>query len=460
MKSALYVRVSSDMQIDNYSISAQLNELNNYCLKNCIEVFEKYIDEGYSSKNDKRPGFRKMIKDAENKKFDIILVHEYSRFASNYELSKSLEEKLKKNNITVISITEKTDNTPSGFFQRLIMQGLAEWRLRNLAVHVKKSQTYMISEKGLNHGASCYGYDMIDKKLVINEKEAKIVKLIFDMYINGQGCHKIAKHFIKNNIMTRKGNYFRLNTIKRILNNVKYIGKIQYDKKVYIGEHDPIIDEKKFNLVQIKLQKNKFPVRQTNTYDKFYLLGILHCGECGANMRVTRNKYYSYYYSCSKLLERLGFCNCNKYYRTEILEKDIENAIYEFLQDDIINFTARIDFADNSREILERRLSKIPEEIERIKNVVVAGIMTIEEGKKKKKSLENEQQQLQQELNNLKNNIFDINKSKKIIKTIWESFIFEEDICKKREILKNEINKIYINRNGHIELVFVDKSEL
>jgi len=131
----------------------------------------------------------------------------------------------------------------------------------------------------------------------------------------------------------------------------------------------------------------------------------------------------------------------------------------EFLQDNII-FTPKMDFTDNTKEILERRLLKIPEEVNRIQDVVIAGIMTIEEGKKKKESLEMEQQQLQHELKNVQDNVFDIEKSKKRIKTIWGNFINEKDICKKREILKNEIEKICIDKKGHLEIVFVDKSDL
>jgi len=469
MKAAIYARVSSEMQIDNFSIAAQLNELENYCLKNNIEIFKKYIDEGYSSKNDKRPGFKRMIQDSENKCFDMILVHEYSRFASNYELSKSLEDKLKKNNITVISITEKIDNSPSGFFQKLIMQGLAEWRLLNLAQHVKKSQRYMVAEKGLNHGASVYGYNMIDKKLVINEDEARIIKLIYEKYLSGVGIQKIIRYLLDNNIYTRKGKIFEAPTIRRILKNPKYIGKLQYNNEIYKGEHQAIISKEIFGRVQRELRERRCcnyinhdgPIisRRSERWYNYYLLTILYCGKCGANMRITQsgNKQVKYY-CCGRALRYTGACDCTKLYRVEKIEHEIECILKEFL-DGIINFVPKIN-TDNTRDILERRLDKIPAEISRVQDGFLAGIFSIAEAKEKKLQLENEKVQIEIELKNMGEHKFDIEDPKENLLSIWDTFIFTDDICQKREILKSVVEKIYIDKNGIMEIVFVDKRAL
>jgi len=169
MIAALYVRVSTTEQADEgFSIAAQIRLLSEYCQREEIKIYNIYADEGISGQKENRPEFQKMLKDAQNKNFDIIIVHKFDRFARKVELSQRVKRQLKSAGVNVISMTEPIEDSPIGFFQEGIMELLSEYYVRNLSLEVKKGHIER-AKQGLHSGPVPYGYN---QDMTINAEHA------------------------------------------------------------------------------------------------------------------------------------------------------------------------------------------------------------------------------------------------------------------------------------------------
>ncbi len=444
MKAALYIRVSTEEQAEEgFSIPAQAKQLSDYCIKNDIDVYKIYADEGISGQKENRPQFQRMIKDAEKKLFDIILVHKFDRFARKVELSQRIKRQLKSAGVNVVSITEPIENSPIGFFQEGILELLAEYYIKNLSQETKKGHVERASQ-GLHNGSVPYGY-MIDHTvpalMSINPEQVKTVQLIFDLYINkGYGCTKIARILNESNIASAVGNQWAYFTINRILNNPKYAGYIEYDGKLYEGKHEPIISKETFELVK-KFQKDRTWKREYRgaNFEKFTMLGLLKCGFCGHVMRVHNYTRLHYGYVCnnSTHTDRLDRCTHRKTYRTEYLELHIEQMISEAIKGGKLeNITS-----DDTNKFMQVRKNQLEKRWENLNNAYLSGAYSLEYFLKMDK-------QIKQEISEI------IITPHKIYnyENAWERYNAAVTPTEKRNVLKEFISAIRITP----EKIFID----
>ena len=453
MRAGLYVRVSTLTQVDDgFSISAQISLLTEYCAKNNISIYKVYSDEGISGQKENRPQFQAMIRDAENKLFDIILVHKFDRFARKVELSQKVKNQLKKSNVNVVSITEPVEDSPIGFFTSGIMDLLSEYYVRNLALESKKGHVER-AKQGLDNGSLPYGYKKYgDKnKIVVNEEQAKIVKWIFDMYIlQGYGSTKIATILNEHKIPTAVNGKWSHYTVNRILKNVKYIGKIMYCGEVYDGLQPAIIHEEMFNLVGKIMKDNTWKrAKKGYNYDKYLLAGLLKCSECGRSVTVQVNKGKKphhasrvYYVCCARMHQECpkgAFVNYIK----------LEKTVIDYLKDILsgaIAFNAPLRNLNNLNDILELNKAKIKKELERAKTAFLEGVFTIEEFKEIKIKCENEIKTI--EVSMKKNNIDNTkNALDVVIKNAMQKLESLEAISEKKALLQTFIDFIEVGKD-------------
>jgi len=450
MKAALYVRVSTEMQVeDGFSISAQINLLNEYCQKNSIEVFKLYSDEGLSGQKENRPQFQQMIKDAEKKLFNIILVHKFDRFARKVELSQRIKLQLKKSGVNVISITEPVENSPIGFFTEGIMELLGEYFVRDLAIRTKMGHVERASQ-GQHNGSVPYGYklDKITGNMEIEPDQAEVVKSIFDMYVNkGYGSTKIAKLLNWSEIPSAVKGQWAHFTVNRVLKNVKYIGKIEYDGKIYPGCHPAIIDEATFELTQ-RYRTERTWKREYRGYhfNQFLFLGLLRCGECGRMFRLQPGKFSKknphikrYYYKCNAAgRSDKQICDFRKSFPVDSLE----NALIEFIKKHASGMSANFKIREKSKgaEFLLDRKTVLKTELERATQAYLKGVFTLEEFAPIKARCE-------KEINELSKTQPSEDLSKALsnkIKSVWDEFEACETIAEKKGKLKSFIDCVYI----------------
>ena len=309
-----------------------------------------------------------------------------------------------------------------------MLAGMDEYYSQNLASNVKRALKLNAQNAQFNGGIAPLGYDIVNKRYVINEREASCVRLIYDMYIEGYSLVEIALKLNSMGFKTKKNKPFAKTSIYDIIGNEKYIGKYIFNKGTK-SNHDgirddaiiienaipSIISEEIFEKAMNKRKKRK---NAENTSKNFYLLsGLIKC-ECGGSYVGTTvkkqkngNTYISGYYRCSNH-NKLGNCKMPSLKQGLIEDKIIkilteellDNKIREKIVQTINNQYSELqkDCKDNV-EILNNNLFETNKEINNIVDAVAKGFAT-DALLKKLKKLENTKKDLEEEIS-FKDNI-------------------------------------------------------
>ncbi len=281
---AIYARVSTEHE---EQISALENQVDWYrpilASRPDWTLVGQYVDEGITGTSaQKRPQFLKMIRDAKAQKFDMIITREVSRFARNTVDTLQYTRKLKEYGVEVFFINDNIKTFDGdGELRLTIMATLAQDESRKTSVRVKAGLKTAI-EKGVVFGnGNILGYDRVGKEMVINPEQAKTVRMMFDMYLNGMGMTKIGYELEKAGRLTASGNTrWHAATISKTLKNSFYCGIMTYHKEyvpdylkqkkvknlgeidlVHVrGMHTPIVTEDEYNRVQEIMNKKAYEV--------------------------------------------------------------------------------------------------------------------------------------------------------------------------------------------------------
>lgn len=470
-RGACYLRVSTNDQLE-FSPDAQLRAIKTYAKNNDIIIDNEYIfiDEGISGrKADKRPAFQKMIAIAKSKpkKFDVILVHKFDRFARSREDSVVYKSLLKKEcGIKVVSITESIEDDKFSVILEAMLEAMAEYYSLNLSDEVKKGMTEK-ARRGQFQASPPFGYKMENKKLIIIPEEAKAIKLIFDKFLYDNASFLgIAKYINSLGYKTHRGSLFENRTIEYILNNPVYCGKVRWTptgktKRNYNNEnsiienstHKAIITEELFKKTKEELQKRKEINRKfykgSNPQNLHWLNGLVRCSECGKTL--VRNQ--KYYYQCNGYVK--GICNTSQLIKISLIEEAILEQIKKDFNSKIelavkINFNS---FNDEELQIIYSQLEKLKEKQSRIKEAYINGIDTLEEYKNNKQELTEQKEFLQSKLSELENKK-NIKPKDDIIrenlKTVYDILVDDKvDMQRKYEISHLLIEKIEFSKSSH-----------
>ena len=388
MKAVIYARYSHGPNQTDQSIEGQLRDCKEYAQRNDITIVGEYIDRSVSGRTDNRAEFQRMLKDSGRKIFDAVLVWKIDRFGRNREEIAINKVKLRKNGVQVLYAKEHIPDGPEGIILESLLEGLAEYYSANLAQNIKRGLRES-ALKCLHTGSGLsLGYKVDkDHRYYIDEAEADIVRLIFDMFDKGDTRNKILGVLNDKGIKTSKGNNYTNTGVTRILRNRRYIGDYIGQGMVIPGGMPQIVDKELFDRVQKKLDY-KAKIRAKPKYDvDFLLTGKLFCGSCGANMIGDSGTGKSgrkwYYYTC---LERKRQQTCKKRsVRKDWLERLVVNLTRQHvLHDDTIAY-----IADKAAEIqrksqedksmlryYEQDLSKTEAALKNIVKAIEQGIFT------------------------------------------------------------------------------------
>jgi len=294
LKTAIYVRVSTEEQAqEGFSIRAQTDKLKAYaCLKDW-DIYNIYSDEGISGKNIvDRPAINRLIDDINAGNVENVLVFKVDRLTRSTKNLLELVELFEKSDCAFNSLTESIDtDTPSGRMFLKIIGIFAEFERENLVSRLKLGFERKAKEGyTLANGSMSYGYskEKGQKIQTILEGEAKIVKEIFAMYVDeNMTIRGIAKTLNQRKIPTKTGiSSWNDRTIKGILTNPTYIGKVRYslaDERRYFeaeGQHERLLDDEIFNQAQTKLANMPKISRTKRPKESSYFCGILACAYC------------------------------------------------------------------------------------------------------------------------------------------------------------------------------------
>ena len=342
-----YVRVSTEMQVEGYSLDSQRDRLKREAKAKDWTIVKEYADEGKSGHSIAgRPKFKEMlerIKSGNPDNVDFVLVYKLSRFGRNAADALASLKQMRKHGVELYCAEESIDSTGGpGYLMITIMAAVAEIERENILVQTMAGRHQKAREGKWNGGQAPYGYKINSETgvLEIDEEEAEIVRLMFDQFVNyGLGINGVARWLEANGYRKKlrgNGKYtlFSAHTVKTIIDNPVYVGKIAYGRRrveriededeetevvrrlkndeygLYDGKHEAIISEELWEEAQEKRNATSVKHEKTHSLDHEHILsGILRCPICGAPMYGTVNRkkkkdgsgeYYkdAWYYVC------------------------------------------------------------------------------------------------------------------------------------------------------------------
>ena len=367
-KCFLYLRVSTEMQVDGYSLEAQKNCLKKFAEREELVIAGVYEDAGKSGKSiEGRPAFRRMLSDIESgAEIDYVMVYKLSRFGRNAADILNSLELLQTYDVNLICIEEGIDSSQtSGKLLISVLSAVAEIERENILEQTMNGRREKARQGKWNGGPAPYGYMIKDEILSINEEEAEIVRTIYDKYVNTRlGYSGIAKHFNLQGIRKtpRKESdieEFSAHFIQLLIDNPVYCGKIAYGRRskervkgkkneyklvkqkeycLVDGQHEGIISEELWQKAQEKRLATGIKYSSKLGKERAHLLtGIIKCPKCGCGMYANRvcwtKKDGTYkevmYYSCSRNKQSRGR-HCD--YSANLKKTDIEPLVVEVIK--------------------------------------------------------------------------------------------------------------------------------
>ena len=329
-KVAIYARVSTEHEAQISALENQVQYYDEILAKQSDwELYERYIDEGITGTSvNKRESFLQMMEDAKDKKFDLIITREVSRFARNIVDTLQQTRILKTYGVEVWFTEDNiwTMNDEDGELRLSIMATLAQNESKKISSRVKAGQRISFMNGVLYGNGNILGYDRVGKDLIINKEQADTVRHIFDLYLQGNGSRKIQFILEQEGRKTALGKTnWSASNILRVLKNPFYCGRIEY-RKQYVpdyltqkkinnkgeveritvkGKHTPIVTEEEFDKVQEMLKSSVTKKKDGKTYGKPLADNVwvrkLKC-KCGHTMnrrinyvsKTTGNKSYTF----------------------------------------------------------------------------------------------------------------------------------------------------------------------
>ncbi len=511
----LYIRLSREDgdKEESSSVTNQREILKRYVSEQeNFFIVKEYVDDGWTGTNFDRPKFKEMIEDIEAGIINTVITKDLSRLGrERLGVGHYTEIYFPEHNVRYIALLDNIDTyIDSGMNDMAPFKGVInDMYVRDISKKIRSSLTERRKAGNFLGVTAPYGYQKDPNNkfhLIINEKEAEVVKRVFRLYLEGNGLTKIAQILTKDGVpvpgesrdigKTRKTALYsswKQTTIRRILDNRVYLGelvqfkrrKINYKSKRRItvpeeeryickGTHEAIIDEEDFNSVQNILKKNK---SFKGTKHDYLFKGLLYCAECGARLNVTYSNYalkrYGEYrytticYSYSRLYSDICTRHSNSILELEeVLIKHIKEVctkyVNEELADELISMAKRKKMQELKQMNNEKRLETLEQKItdiglyiknlymDKVKGVVSENdyIALVADFTKDRNKLVKEKEELIVVMNNQEMQKDDTLKIEKLAK----EFLSLEKPTK--QLLNELIEKITISENREISIYF------
>ncbi len=371
-----YVRISTDKQLDNTSIEKQIETIKKYCKENNIILVKIYIEEPASGESfSNRPEFKEMFYNVFQKEnnIDSIIVFKQDRISRNSLDSQYIFSRLRKAQKNLICIADNIDTKDPNsklIYQILGIIAEVEKDLIAFRTSIGMEKTF---ENGDFNGGNVFGYNLRDKKLVINPEEATIVKYIFECYTNKMwGYRKIANNLNTQGLKTKKDNNWSITAVKTILNNKIYIGYVKWKGKYKKGKHLPIIDGDLWEKTKRLLSLRSYNQEKLHI-GSFPLSGLLKCPTCGAAMVQGNASQKNKYYVCSR------FKNCgSKVCKSNLVKKEyVEQEVFS----QVINYLNSLDLSIPLQQVVIENLKSEIEPLEEQLESVESDLKELKEEK-------------------------------------------------------------------------------
>ena len=281
LRCAIYTRKSTEdgLEQDFNSLDAQREACAAYILSQASEGWEAlselYDDGGWSGGTMNRPAITQLLDDVTAGKVDVIIVYKVDRLTRSLADFAKIVEILDENEASFVSVTQSFNTTTSmGRLTLNVLLSFAQFE-REVTGERIRDKVAASKKKGMWMGGGVpFGYEVVERQLVINQSEAEIVRWMFERYTETKSVPQLVEEMAAKGIKTRMrvwktgkivgGITFKTGTVTHLLRNPVYVGKVKHKENVYDGAHQPIISQELFDLVQSNFQTN----RRTNALGK------------------------------------------------------------------------------------------------------------------------------------------------------------------------------------------------
>lgn len=374
MNCLLYARVSTDKQAQKeLSIPAQIAAIKEYAKRNGWHVVGHFVDEGESAKTADRPELKRLIQHCkENKNVDIVLVHKIDRLARNLIDYATIKAILKQKGIKLVSVSEPFDDNPIGHLLENIIASISEWYSANLGEEIKKANLAKLKRGEWPHKPPI-GYrsargENWRVKHIPDPKTAPLVRQAFELFSTGNYSLKtLSEEIHTRGLKTRYGRIYSPESVKKLLTNRFYIGRLEWQGKEYSGKHKPIVTPALFYRVQEVLKRRSVDTGEKGMLE-FLLRGVAYCRTCGQRLTGEIHPRGSYY----RCLPNLQKKRCRQpYIPVKLLDGQLE-ALYERLQPpkkllELLKVEMQ-EIAQRRKRIAEKEVKTLKRTIEDLEN--------------------------------------------------------------------------------------------
>ncbi|MFW7357802.1 MAG: recombinase family protein [Brucella sp.] len=330
-RAALYLRVSTNRQVDNdLSIPDQRQQAVAFCKARGWDVAAEFVDAGLSGTDENRPELQRLLELATGggSPFDVVVVHSFSRFARDHFALEHAVRRLRKHGVRLVSITQDLGDDPMSVMVRQVFALFDEYQSKENAKHVLRAMKENARQGFWNGAAAPYGYTVVaaeqrgaktKKRLAIDPVEAEIVRLMFRLVTEGDGGSgplgvKAATSLLnERGHRTRGGARWGIGQLHKLLTSPTYKGEYRFNRKVWKTKEDkpeteqvvvpvdPIIEPSVFDAVQARLKaRNPKSMPPRIVSGPILLTGLATCASCGGGMMLRTGKSGRYrYYTCA-----------------------------------------------------------------------------------------------------------------------------------------------------------------
>lgn len=473
-KVAIYARVSTTNQAEEgYSIDGQIDSLEKYCEAMGWDVYNKYIDAGFSGGSLNRPEMTNLINDVKNGLFDTVLVYKLDRLSRNVRDTLYLiKDVFNINKIDFVSIQENIDTSSAmGTLFLTLLSAIAEFEREQIKERMQLGKLGRAkSGKSMMWSKTSYGYDYVKETgtLSVNPYQALIVRKMFQWYLSGMSITKLRDALNEQYGQDKEWSY---RTVRVILSNPVYCGYNQFKGQIFPGTHEAIISEEDFNKTQEEIKtRQRTAAERFNPRPfqaKYMLSGIAQCGYCLAPLAIkmgmkrkdgTRLVKYECKQRHPRKTKGVTVYNNNAKCDSGFYFKD---DIEHFVLTEISKLQTDSDYIDKlfsntnqktiDRDSYQKQIDKLTAKISRLNDLYIDDRISLEELQKRSSDFMAERSALEKELD-ADTSLKAVERKKDIRRVLDTKDIFTLDYEQQKAIVRALISKVRVTSESIVIL--------
>ena len=468
-RAVIYARYSSSNQTEQ-SIEGQIRVCTEYAKTKGLKIVGEYIDRAISGRAaDNRPDFQRLIADCKRSVFDAVIVYKTDRFARNKYDSAIYKRELKRAGIELHYAAEHIPDGPEGIILESLMEGLAEYYSAELSQKIKRGiRESALKGKSLG-GNLALGYKVgPDKSFLIDEKEAAVVRIIFDMFNKQKTSAEICAYLNDLGLKTSRGRPFSISSIPRIIQNEKYIGVYKCGDIKLEDTVPAIVTRDVFFMAQNENARRRTSKQASLPRADYLLSGKLFCGHCKRKIVGVSgtgkqgNKFYYYYCPSSR-----GKKGCTKKHVPKDWLEDlvVAETLSRILEPDTIKYLAKtcyeLQVKDNSQqeeiEFFRRKIADNKKALDNTIKAIETGIETTTLPARLRE-LEIERVQLTEELRKAEARVLIITPEHIAFLLSEYATVGEDKEAYKKDVIDSFVSEIYLHDDRLIVYYNIDRN--